>query len=61
MGDMRDRRDRGDQPPRREVELPDFDWDEIDWLEETPPTEEEERQARQRPGGIRQDPPPQRA
>ncbi len=58
MGDTRDRQDRGGQPPRREVELPDYDWDDIDWLEETPPTEEEERQARQRT--IRPDPAPQR-
>ncbi len=56
MGDTRDRQDLD----RREVELPDYDWDDIDWLEETPPTEEEERQARQRSGGIRQDQAPQR-
>ena len=40
MGENRVQPDRGgEQPsprPRREVELPEYDWQDIDWLEETP-------------------------
>ncbi len=40
MGEGRVQPDRGGQPPRREVEQPDYDWEEIDWLEETPPEDD---------------------
>lgn len=32
------------QPRRREVEMPEFDWEDMDWLEETPPAEPALRQ-----------------
>lgn len=40
MQDSRMQSGRGGQQPRREIEQPDFDWQEIDWLEEAPPEDD---------------------